>query len=184
MVDWINLFDIVLVGVILYFSKVAYEKKYYMKFFEYFKIVIAIYIASKFAPPMGHFLQNIHILKADTYIVLLLISFGINFGLLYIFWKNMVRVLDRFFSTEKIKTIVAKLFSFLEVTIVITLILFIVMQLYISKVYIYKSLKKTYTYPYIEKFYVKFLNNEILAILQGSSTGTNTKEVLFKSFTN
>ena len=58
------------------------------------------------------------------------------------------------------------------------------MQLYISKKYIYNSMKKTYTYNYIEKFYIKFLNNDILAILQGSSTGTSTKEILFKSFTN
>lgn len=184
MVDLYFIFDIAFIALVLYFSKIAYEKKYYVKFFEYFKIIIAIYIASNLAPYTGKFLQTLHITKADSYIILILISFALNIGILFFFWKNLIKIINRFFNTSRLHLLFAKILSFFEVLIVFSLGIFLVMQLYISKKYVYNSMKKTYTYSYIEKFYIKFLNNDILAILQGSSTGTSTKEILFKSFTN
>jgi len=184
MVNLYFIFDILFFGCIVYFSKIAYEKKYYIKFFEYFKIIIAIYLATKLAPYTGKLLQNFYITKADTYIVLILISFALNFFALFFFWKNMIKIFDRVFSTSALRVWFAKILSFVEVLIIFSLGLFLVMQLYVSKKYIYKNMKATYSYDYIEKFYIKFLNNDILAILQGSSTGTSTKEILFKSFTN
>lgn len=184
MVDLIHLFDFLFIVLVLYFSKYAYEKKYYIKFFEYFKIFVVIYLASFFAPYMGSFLQKVYLLQADTYITLLILSFGLNLFLLYTFWNKIIKVIFAKISTHKIKEFFAKVLSLVEVLIISTLGVYLIMQLYLSKVYFYKGMEQTYFYPYIEKFYIKFLNEDILAILQGSNTGTNSKELLYKSFTN
>ena len=69
--NWYILLDIVFLGLLIYFTKIAYEKKYYVKFFEYFKIFVTIFIATKLAPYTGMTLQKLLIIKADTYITLL-----------------------------------------------------------------------------------------------------------------
>ncbi len=84
----------------------------------------------------------------------------------------------------KIRTIFAKTFTFLEVLTIVTFSLYIVMQLYITKAYLYKSLKKSYSYPKIEKFYHSFLNDDFVNMILNSDTGTNHKEIIFKSFKN
>jgi len=67
---------------------------------------------------------------------------------------------------------------------VITFSIYIVMQLYISKVYLYKTMKKSYSYSKIEKFYNNFLNDDFISILLNSDTGTNHKEIIYKNFKN
>ena len=58
------------------------------------------------------------------------------------------------------------------------------MQLYISKAYLSKSFHKSYSYPKIEYFYNSFLNDDFVNMVLHSDTGTNHKEVIFKSFKN
>jgi hypothetical protein len=183
-VSWYIILDITFLVLLGYFSKIAYEKKYYIKFFEYFKIFVTIYIASKLAPFTGLTLQNLYIIKADTYITLIIISFSLNVVLIFYFWKNLVKATNNFLSTNKMKIFFAKVLSVLEVSIILTLFLYLIMQIYIVKVNLHQTLDKTYTYTIVSNFYHKFLNKDILAILQGSNTGTNQKEILFKSFSN
>jgi hypothetical protein len=183
-VSWYIVIDIIFVGLVIYFSKFAYEKKYYIKFFEYFKIFVAVVIASKLAPYTGFILQKLYITQADTYITLLIISFGLNVILIYYFWKNLIKAVDNFIPTSKLKIISAKVLSFVEVLVFMSLFLYFIMQIYLIKITLQPIMKNTYSYTYITKFYHKFLNEDILAILEGSSTGTNSKEVLFKTFTN
>lgn len=182
--SWYIIVDIVFVGLVIYFAKIAFEKKYYVKFFEYFKIFVAIFIASKLAPYTGMTLQKLFIIKSDTYITLLIIAFSVNFFLIYYFWKSFVKAFNNFISTSKLKNISAKVLSLLEAVLLFTFVLYMTMQIYIIKINLEPTLNKTYTYKIVKSFYHKFLNEDILAILQGSNTGTNTHEVIFKSFTN
>ena len=184
MVSWVNLIDLLFVGLFVYGSKIAFERRYYIKFFEYFKLFIILYLASKLAPYSGTMLQKMMILKADTYITLILIAFGINFLILYNFWKYFIKVFNNYFSSANIRTLFAKVLSFLEVLIILSFGLYLMMQIYFIKINLQPTMKQTYVYPAVAKFYHKFLNNDIVKILEGSTTGTNSKEVLFKSFTN
>jgi hypothetical protein len=178
------IFDILFLVLVLYLSKISYEKKVYLKIFEYFKIFFLFTISAKLAPFSSILLQKLYITKADTYTTLLLIAFAINLLILFYGWKYIVKLSGKFVNTSKTKILMAKLLSFIEVLVLSTFSLYIVMQLYISKVYIYPHLSQTYTYKGVEKFYQSFLNDKVINIIFNSNTGTNQHELLFKSFSN
>jgi len=184
MVDLYNLIDLVLFISIILLTKISYEKRIYIKIFEYFKIFMAITISAKLSGYTAILLQKFLITKADTYTTLTLIAFTVNILLLYYGWKYIFAFSNKFMQNIKVRTLLAKTFTFLEVFTLFTFSIYIVMQLYISKAYLYKSMKKTYSYPKIEKFYKSFLNDDFVNMVLNSDTGTNHKEILFKSFKN
>lgn len=155
-----------------------------MKIFEYFKIFFVITISAKLSSSTGVLLQKLYITKADTYTTLILISFILNFLILYYGWGYILAFTKQYINNEKLKTLFAKIFTGIEVVIIVTFSLYILMQIYLAKVYLYPTLSKTYTYPKIEKFYKKFLNDDFVRMILSSDTGTNYKEVIFKSFKN
>jgi hypothetical protein len=184
MVSFYNTIDLVLIAAIIVLTKISYEKKIYIKIFEYFKIFMAITVSAKLATYTAIILQKFYITKADTYTTLILISFVVNLVLLYYGWRYIFAFSNKFMQNVKVRTFFAKTFTFLEVLIIITFSLYIIMQLYITKAYLYKSLHKSYSYPIIEKFYNSFLNDDFINMVLNSDTGTNHKEVIFKSFKN
>jgi len=183
-VSFYNSIDLVLIASILILTRISYERKIYIKIFEYFKIFMAITLSAKLSSYTAIFLQKFYITKADTYTTLILISFVINIIILYFGWKYIFAFSNKFMQNVKIRTALAKTFTFLEVFTLITFSMYIVMQLYISKAYLYSSMKKTYSYPKIEKFYNSFLNDDFVNMVLNSDTGTNHKEIIFKSFKN
>ena len=184
MVSFYNSIDLVLIASILILTRIIYERNIYIKIFEYFKIFMAITLSAKLSSYTAIFLQKFYITKADTYTTLILISFVINIIILYFGWKYIFAFSNKFMQNVKIRTALAKTFTFLEVFTLITFSMYIVMQLYISKAYLYSSMKKTYSYPKIEKFYNSFLNDDFVNMVLNSDTGTNHKEIIFKSFKN
>ncbi|MEA2050007.1 MAG: hypothetical protein U9O56_04695 [Campylobacterota bacterium] len=105
-----------------------------------------------------------------------------NIVLLLYFGKYLLKITDIFINNQQIKTLLAKIFTVIEIVVLSTFALYIVMQLYISKVYIYPIIKKSYSYNKIETFYKKFLSDEFVNMILNSDTGTNHKEIIFKSF--
>lgn len=184
MVNIYNLFDITLFIFICYFIYYSYKRKIYVSIFEYFKIFIIITISAKLASTTGIKLSKFGILQADTYTTLVLIGFMINFAILYFFQDSIFKFLDNVIKNIDVKEYFAKLITIVQVTIIVTFCLYIFMQLKVSKRYIYPTLTKTYSYPYIRKFYTKFLNDDFVNMVLSSDTGTNHKEILFKSFKN
>lgn len=160
----------------------SYQKKIYIKIFKYFQIFLLITISAKFASFTGVYLQKIYLIKADTYTTLILIGFCLNIVLLLYFGKYLLKITDIFINNQQIKTLLAKIFTVIEIVVLSTFALYIVMQLYISKVYIYPIIKKSYSYNKIETFYKKFLSDEFVNMILNSDTGTNHKEIIFKSF--
>ena len=108
----------------------------------------------------------------------------INIVVLYFGEKFIFEFLNRYINSAAIKTFFAKLITTLEVIVIITFALYILMQLSLSKSYLYPTLKKSYSYPYIKSFYMKFLTDDFLNMILKADTGTNYKEVIFKSFKN
>ncbi|MGB5868240.1 MAG: hypothetical protein WBG69_10250 [Arcobacteraceae bacterium] len=184
MVNFYNSIDLVLVIIIVLLTKISYERKTYIKIFEYFKIFMAITLSAKLSSYTAILLQKFLITKADTYTTLILISFVVNIVILYYSWRYIFAFTNKFMQNVKIRTLLAKTFTLLEVITIVTFSLYIVMQLYITKAYLYKALKKSYSYPKIEKFYHSFLNDDFVNMILNSDTGTNHKEIIFKSFKN
>ena len=184
MVNFYNILDLILIISIGIFTYISYEKRIYIKIFEYFKLFLVITFSAKLSSYTAIVLQKLYITKADTYTTLILISFVVNLFILYFGWKYIFKFFNHYISSSKFKILAAKFFTFIEVLIIITFSIYISMQLYISKEYLYKTFHKTYSYPKIEKFYNSFLNDDFINMVLNSDTGTNHKEVIFKSFKN
>ncbi len=184
MVSYYNIIDLLFIILVVYGIYYSYTHKSYVKIFEYFKIFIAITMSAKMASFTAIYLQKLYITKADTYTTLLLISFVVNLLIIIYGYKSVFKLTRNFVNSEKIKTLLAKIFTVIEVIVISTFALYIVMQLYIAKLYLYPTMKQTYLYPKIEKFYNGFLNYDFVLMVMGSDTGTNHKEVLFKSLKN
>lgn len=179
-----NILDFILLFTISFFTYYAYAKRTYIKIFDYFKIFLIITLSGKFASLTATLLQNFYITKADTYTILILIAFVINILILYFSWKFIFKITKIFVNNERVKSFFAKLFTLIEVIIITTFLLFILMQFYPAKKYIYSSFKNSFSYPIIEKFYLKFLNDDFRLMILNQDTRTNHKELLFKSFKN
>lgn len=184
MVSYYNIIDLVFILAIVGLIYYSYKNKSYIKIFEYFKIFIAITFSAKLASFSAVWLQKFYITKADTYTTLILIAFVVNLLIIIYGYKYFLKLTSNYINNEKIKQLFAKTFTVIEVIVLFTFALYIVMQLYVAKAYIYPSLEKTFLYPKIEKFYTKFLNYDFVLMVMGSDTGTNHKELLFKSFKN
>lgn len=180
--NYYYLFDILLIVFIVSLSYYAYKERLYEKLFDYFKIFVLITISAKLASYTGVYLQKFHITKADTYSVLLLISFVLNLLITFYGYKYFLLLIKRLIDSEKFKLLIAKMITVIEVTVIITFLLFIIMQLHPSKKYLYSTFSKSYSYPYIEKFYTKFLNDDFTLMILNSNSAIDHKEVLFNSF--
>ena len=168
-----------IVGYFLFYN---YKHKSYIKTFNYFKLFILISLSAKFASYTGVSLQKFYVTKADTYATLVLIGFGINLVLFIYLGKLILKISNKYINNNKLKTLLAQLFTAVEVIVISTFGLYVFMQLYFAKVYIYPSVIQSYSYPYIEKFYQKFLSDSFVNMILNSDTGTNSKEIIFKSF--
>lgn len=178
------LLDFLLFALIGALSYYAYEKRIYLKIFEYFKIFLWITISAKLASQMGLFLQKIGFLNSDSYAVTILIGFILNLIILFYSHELVLAFLNTFFNNQKIKELFAKFITVLEITIIVTFSLYILMQIKVIKSAIQPSMNKSISYPYIKRFYKKFLNDDFVYMVLHSDTGTNYKEVIFKSFKN
>ena len=178
------LIDIILIATILLLSYWAYQNRFYIKLFEYFKIFILITIAAKLSTPMAIFLQRIHFLHADSYAIAIFIAFIMNLIILFSSYQLILKFLNNFINSQSIKTFFAKLITLFEITIICTFSLFLMMQITVIKRYASQPLAKTISYPYIKTFYTQFLNDDFIYALLHTDTKTNHKELIFKSFKN
>lgn len=184
MVSYYNLLDLVFYLIIGFFIYRNYKNKSYIKIFEYFKIFVAITLSAKLSSYTAMALQKLYITKADTYTTLILIAFVINLLIIIYGYKYFFKLIKNYLNNEKVKTILAKIFTVIEVLVISTFSLYIIMQIYLAKTYLHPIATETYSYPVIERFYKSFLNNDFVNMIMGSDTGTNHKEVIFKSFKN
>ncbi len=178
------LIDLILVGLIIFGAYYNYQRKTYIKFFEYFKVFALFSLSAKFATYTGIHLSRWHIISADTYTILILIGFGLNALVIYYLWIFIYDISAKFINNEKLKMLLAKFITVVEVVLIVTFMLFASMQLSVSKRYLYSGVKKSYSYHYIKTFYTKFLNDNMLKMILNSDTGINHKEVILKSLKN
>lgn len=178
------LIDLLLLIFMSFATYYNYNKKTYIKVFDYFKVFALISVSAKFATFTGSYLSKWHLIQADTYTVLILIAFSINALIIYLSWSSLYLLSTKFMNSNKIKIFFAKIITVIEVVVITTFALFILMQLGVNKKYVYPTLKKSYSYPYIRTFYMKFLNEDFAKMILNSDTSVNHKEIILKSFKN
>ena len=184
MVSFYYIIDMLLIVLISYSTYISYKNKSYIKIFNYFKIFLLITLSAKLASYTGVALQKLYITKFDTYTTLILVGFSINLILLVYVGKFLFKLSNQYINSVQLKKVLAQITTFVEVFILITFALYIIMQLYISKIYLYPSIKQSFSYPKIEKFYKSFLSDDFVNMILNSDTGTNHKEIIFKSLKN
>ena len=92
--------------------------------------------------------------------------------------------MNQFVNNNLIKSISAKILSFFEISLLITFLLFMFMQVHFIKKFIYPVINKSYTYKYVKKFYITFLSKDFVNIIMTQETKTDSKEIILKSFKN
>ncbi len=184
MVNYYIILDFLLFAFIIYATDFSYKKRVYLKLFEYFKLFIIITISAKQAHFTAVWLQKLYITTADTYTTLILMGFGLNFILAFYIVKYTLIYSDKKIKNNIFKNTIARIVTFVEVVLVISFSYYIFMQLTLSKRYLDSTFQKTYSYPYIQKFYIKFLNDDFVDMVLNSDTGLNKKEIIFKSLKN
>ena len=176
-----HLIDLVLIALIGYGTFYYYQKRIYLKLFEYFKIFLLLTLSAKLAPFSAKMLAKISLISADTYAIALLIGFGVNFAIFFYGYKYAFKFLNNFINSAKVRTYTAMVVTFLEVLVISTFLLFMFMQLKPAKFYIHPSMQQSVSYPKIEKFYISFLNEKFIHSLFSNDSKTSTQEVIFKS---
>jgi len=176
------LIDLLLVIFISFATYYNYSRKTYIKVFDYFKIFLLISVSAKFAAFTGSYLSKWHIILADTYTILILISFSINIIIVYCLWILLYYISSQFINNQQIKIFFAKIITLIEVVVITTFTLFILMQVSVNKKYVYPTIKKSYSYPHIKRFYMRFLNDDFAKMILNSETSMSSKEVIIKSF--
>lgn len=176
--------DFMLLGTILFLSYYAYKMGIYEKLFEYFKLFVLISCSAKFASTTGAFLHKIHLFDPDSFAILVLIGFVLNILVLFYLSRYTMVFLNQFINSVQLRIFTAKIVTVLEVVLIVTFMYYMFMQLSLSKKHLYPFVKKSYSYTYIKQFYLKFLNDDFVRMILSSDTGTNHKEILFKSFKN
>ena len=141
-------------------------------------------ISAKFASFSGLLLNKMYILSTDTYSITILFGFALNFAILFSGYKLIFKYLNRVINANKIRSIIAQLVTFFEVVFISTFLLFMIMQLKPSKLYIYPYMQKTVSYPYIKGFYVRFLNDKFIKMIFDNGSTMSTQEIIFKSAQN
>ena len=178
------LIDLLLLIFISFATYYTYSKKTYIKVFDYFKIFALISVSAKLSAFTGSYLSKWHLILADTYTVLILISFSINIIIIFYTWHFLYFLSSKLVNNQQIKICFAKKITVIEVVVITTFALFILMQVGVNKKYVYPTLKKSYSYPYIKSFYMKFLNEDFAKMILNSDTNVNHKEIILKSFKN
>ncbi|WP_419769600.1 MAG: hypothetical protein ACNI3C_09665 [Candidatus Marinarcus sp.] len=176
--------DVALFLLIAYCSYYSYQKKIYLKIFEYFKIFVLITLSAKFASKMGLLLEDSHVINADSFAMIVLIGFGVNILLILNSYQFIFKLFNNYINNQSIREFCAKSVTLLEITIIITFSLYLLMQITLSKNLLYNSLKKSYSYVHIKHFYTKFLNDDFVYMVLNTDTKTNRTEVIFKSIKN
>lgn len=176
--------DIFIFCAIVFFTYYNYINRNYIKVFDYIKIFLFVFISSKFSYTMYLFLGKINILKTDSIHIGILIAFAINLTLLIYFYKYIFKLLNYLFSSQRTKMMIARVVSFLESIIIITFIVFILMQIKPIKNMLSSSINKTYSYSYIKKFYLGLIDKNFTSIFLSSDSKINRQESILKSIKN
>ena len=177
------IFDLILLLVVVAGAYYGYKNGNLNRIYEIVKLIAGVAISSKYGLTLAMWLTKVHILKAETFGVLILIGFISVFGIYYVVMFVLELAYKEFLESylrHKSKY-VAALSSGVEFFIMFTLGLFIILQFNWPRVYIKPLLFKSFTYKPIHKFYKSFLSNELINNTLYEGTGAGVKETIMNT---
>lgn len=175
------IFDILLLVSIVFLTIYAYKHRFYLKLFDYLKIVLFITISANLAPSANSFFHKAGILLSDTYTIGILISFTFNFFLLLFTYKSIFKILNHLIKSQSIKILIAKIVSFIEAILITTLFIFLLMQIKPIKSTLQSTIIKSYSYPLIKKFYMNTINKKFSNLFMNNDSKVQRYEAFFKT---
>ena len=177
------IFDFILGLVIMSGIYYGYKHGNLSKVYEIVKIIVGIAISSKYGLTFGILLTKAHVLKAETFGVLILIGFLLVFGVYWFVMFILELAYKKFLESylSKQSKYVAAVFSGAEFFIIFTLGLFVVLQFYWPRIYIKPALFKSFTYKPIHYFYKGFLNDKLINNTLYEGSGSGLKETIMNT---
>jgi hypothetical protein len=180
-------FDIVLLISILGSFWYGLQKGNVRAFYILLKLFVLFALSSKYAYFTGATLTQWHLLAPMSVGVLLLLGFAFNFGVLWMVALGLEKMFQKK-KTSQITTFQRMLkgvWVVLQINVTVTFAFFVILQFPYPKPWIYAHLKNSFFYPKVEKFYLRlFSPTFVKSVVMGSDTGTNQKELIFKSLTH
>ena len=179
------IFDLILLLIITYGAYYGYKHGNLSKIYEIVKLIAGVAIASKYGLTLAMWLTKQHILKAETFGVLILIGFVLviimYFLVMFILELAYKEFLESYLRHQS--KYVASIFSAVEFSIMFTLSIFIVLQFYWPREHVKPLLFKSFTYKPIHKFYKSFLSNDLINNTLYEGTGAGVKETIINTAT-
>ena len=176
------LIDIFLVAMMVYLIIYSYKKEIHLKFLDYVRVFIIFSVSARFANATGLTLNKFSITMADTYTTLIVLGFFINLSLLLIINAIHNKFSKKYIEKTKVQKSIKLSVIIIEVFVLATFSLYFFMQFTPTKKFIYPTLNKSYSYPYIKQFYVKFLNDDFLKVILDPHSDAQNYEGVYKSF--
>jgi len=183
-INFYRLIDITFILLILFFTLQAYKKHYYLKIFDFIKILFLLSISAKLSLSTAYFLKKTSIIYADSNSILLLIAFGLNLVILSYSFRYFMIFIQDFFLNTKVRKSSAFILSLCEVILIVSFCTFMLMQVSFIKTHVYPIINKSHSYKYVKHFYINVLNKDFLYMIMNAQSKTSKEEVIFKSFNN
>lgn len=180
-------FDIFLIIIVVYSFYYGYKNGISEKLYELTKVFLGFTIAGSYAYTTGFYLTKVKILSPDNPAIMKLIGFLILFLIYWglIFFLEYVKEYHFRKSFKNGNMILGAITNTLQVFLAFTLSAFLLTQLSFGKKNIKPFLKKSYSYPKIERVYKRVLTkNFVNNIIKGNMTGTNANELFIQTITN
>ncbi len=173
--------DVLFLIATIYLIIYSYKKEIHTRLLDYVQIFIILSTSARFANKAGIFLQKSYIIKPDTHTTAIVIGFLFNLLILFFLRKLISGITRKYIENKKVKKSIKLILIIPEVIILITFSIYIFMQLTPGKKYIYPIVNKSYSYPYIKSFYVKFLNDDFLRVMLDSDSDARNYEKVYDS---
>jgi len=172
------LFFFIMINIIIY----SYKKEFHVKLLDYVQIFIIFSLSARFSNKTGFLLKKLNIITPDTHTTSIVLGFLINLLILFLFRKLFSKISKKYIDKTKTQKGIKLSLIVVEVIVLLTFSVYMFMQITPSKKFIYPVLNKSYSYPYIKSFYIKFLNDDFLRVILDSDSDAENYEKVYKSF--
>ena len=180
------LFDIVLIAGIISGFYYGFKHGINERLYKLFKFFMIISFSEMYSVKFGVFLTKNHILWADSFSILKLIGFVLLLGVFWFVFNFFEFLFQTIFkdSHKVASQYGGALITAFSMMVMITLLAFTLTQVKILKETLKPLLMKSYSYSKVNRFYRKSIDNSFVEkVVQGDISGKDTKEIIFKSFT-
>jgi len=181
------IFDIFIIALFGYSTYLGYKYGINKSFYDFIKVIIILSISAKFSYKFGAFLTKHHILLPDNSASMVLISFLILLGIVYLL-VMLVEYLYKTYLKSKISQIIKlflAIFGLFQAFIFTSFAVFIFVQFKPIKLHVKPYLiHNSKTYKIMDKFCKNVITMRFVNAIIKNQSPSDTKEILYKTLTD